>query len=385
MTPAPSRLLVAEATSSLHEPLIVALLVWIAVVLIVRMTVLVERVRLDWAVTVLIGSLWVTALLRDRALQSVLTRWIALADLRLLTHIAAIVGAGGILWIGLLWRARRPARGPVLALIWVGVAMVAVALAWISAPARAANIAVEELPGWRPAIYLAVYSLPTALAEILPLITALSLMWHWRQSWARAAFGALVTIVIALSQVDAWSRIVTGVLISSGVRDQLTADRAGSNDLLFLLPVALMMLLAVPSIITSLAIRLHKDPASRAIGVLGPMWEDLMAARPEMRLNVQARTTLPQVTEHRMRVEIEDTMISAAPYLAGLGPSPTPPQVCETLRLALNTENAERGDQAAAAPSWVGDEGFVLGVAREWTRTRSATTEADSTTRKATT
>ncbi|WP_280411361.1 DUF6545 domain-containing protein [Nocardia asiatica] len=383
----PSPLLVAEATSSVSGPVAAALLTWIAAALVLRMAVLVGRVRLDWAVAVLIGSMWCTALLRDQQVQAVLTRWISLADVRLATHAAALVGAGAILWIGLLWRARRPVPNTVMPLIWVTVAALAAALAWISAPARAANIAVEELSGWRPGVYLTVYSLPTALAEILPLITALALIWHWRESWSRAVFGAIVTVCIAISQLDAWTRIVTGWLITTGIGDQLTAERAVGNDLLFLLPVALMMLLAVPSIATSLAIRLHKDAASRNVRVLAPMWEDMMAARPEMRLHVRARSTLPQVTEHRMRIEIEDTMISAAPHLTGLSPRPTPAQVCQALRAALCAGDAERGDQAAAAPPWVGDEAFVLDIAREWTRTRAEPgqppVEADSNTRKA--
>ncbi|WP_330180926.1 hypothetical protein OHB26_31720 [Nocardia sp. NBC_01503] len=367
----PSSLLVAEATSSLTEPVMAVLLAWIAIAGILRMSVLLERVRLDWAVAVLIWSYWSTALLRDRAMQSVLTRWVALADVRLATHAAALVGAGAILWIGLLWRARRPVRGPVVTLIWAGVVVLAGALAWISAPARAADVAVEELPGVRPGIYLTVYTLPTALAEIPVLIIAVSLMWHWRQSLARAAFGLILTVCIAFSQIDAWSRIITGWLITAGTRDELTAHRASGNDLLFLLPVAVLMLLTVPSIVTSLAIRLHRDSASRNVRVLGPMWEDMMTARPEMRLNVP-RSTLVQVSEHRMRIEIEDTMISAAPHLTGLHAQPTPAQVCHALRSALAEGGSESGDRRAAAPAWVGDEAFVLDIAREWTRTRPA-------------
>ncbi|WP_216897351.1 DUF6545 domain-containing protein [Nocardia alni] len=379
----PSPLLVAEATSGLPEPLLAALLTWIAVALLLRITVLVERVRLEWAVAVLIGSYWFTALLRDQAVQSVLTRWTTLADVRLATHAAALVGAGAILWIGLLWRARQPVRAAMLALIWAGVVLAVAALAWISAPARAADIAVEELSGWRPGVYLTIYSLPTALAEIPVLITAVSLLWHWRQSRSRAAFGAIVIICIAFSQVDAWTRLVTGWLITTGVH-RLTTDRAHSNDLLFLIPIAMLMLLAVPSIITSLAIRTHRDPASRNSRILRPMWEDMMRARPEMRLNALTWTTLPQVTEHRMRVEIEDTMISAAPYLTGLGPAPIPAQVCDALRAALTGGAVEHDDQNAAAPPWIGDETFVLDIAQEWNRTRtdngqpSALEEADS-------
>ncbi|MFD4407622.1 DUF6545 domain-containing protein [Nocardia sp. NPDC058499] len=367
----PSPLLVAEASSSLSAPVAAALLTWIAVAVMLRMAVLIERVRLDWAVAVLVASMWCTALLRDQGVQGVLTRWISLADIRLATHAAALVGAGAILWIGLLWRARRPVPRPAVPLIWVSVAILAGVLAWISASARAANIAVEELSGWRPGVYLTVYSLPTVLAEILPLITALSLIWHWKQNRGRAVFGAIITICAALSWFDGLTRIVTGWMITAGAPAESAADRAGSNDLLFLLPVALLMLLAVPSITTSLAIRLRRDAASRNIRVLGPMWEDMMAARPEMRLHVRARNTLPQVTEHRMRIEIEDTMISAAPYLTGLDHHPSPPEVCRALRAALSAEDAEHGDQAAAAPPWVGDDAFVLDIAREWTRTRT--------------
>lgn len=369
MSPSSSPLLVAEATSSLSEPVAAALLTWIALVVVARMTLLVERLRLDWALATLAVSFWFTALLRDRAVQSVLTRWIALADIRLATHAAALCAAGALVWIGLLWHARKPVRDSTIAWIWVGVAVLVIALAWISAPARAANIAVEELSGWRPGVYLMTYSLPTALAELLPLVTAVSLVWHWRQSIARAAFAGVIIACIAVSQFDAWSRIITGWMITAG-QDELTIDRAGTNDLLFLVPVALLMLLALPSIATSLAIRLRRDPASRNIAVLQPMWADMMAARPEMRLHVRARKTLPQVTEHRMRIEIEDTMISAAPYLAGLDPRPTPAQVCQALRATLAAGETDHGDQNATAPRWVGNEAFVLKIAREWAQTR---------------
>ncbi|WP_194814552.1 DUF6545 domain-containing protein [Nocardia sp. XZ_19_385] len=367
MTPSP--LLVAEATSSLSEPLAAALLIWIAAVVLARMTVLVERLSLDWALATLAMSFWFTALLRDRAVQSVLTRWIALADIRLATHAAALCAAGALVWIGLLWHARRPVRDSTIVLIWVGVAVLVIALAAISAPARAANIAVEELSGWRPGVYLMTYSLPTALAELLPLVTAVSLVWHWRQSLARAVFAGVIIACIAVSQLDAWTRILTGWMITAG-QDELTIDRAGTNDLLFLAPVALLMLLALPSIATSLAIRLRRDPASRNIAILEPMWADMMDARPEMRLHVKARKTLPQVTEHRMLIEIEDTMISAAPYLAGLDPRPDPSQVCQALRAALDEGEEGYRDQDACAPAWVGNEAFVLKIAREWSKTR---------------
>lgn len=370
MSPYPSALLVAEATSSLSEPVAAALLIWIAVVVVARMTVLIERLSLDWALATLAMSFWFTALLRDRAVQSVLTRWITLADIRLATHAAALCAAGALVWIGLLWHARKPVRDGTIALIWVGVAVLVAALAWISAPARAANIAVEELSGWRAGVYLTTYSMPTVLAELMILITAVSLVWHWRQSLARAVFAGVLIACIAVSQIDAWTRILTGWLITAGVQDDLAAGRAGTNDLLFLAPVALLMLLALPSIATSLAIRLRCDPASRNIAVLEPMWADMMDARPEMRLHVKPRKTLPQVTEHRMRIEIEDTMISAAPYLAGLGPRPDPSQVCEALRAALDVGDGGLRYQDATAPEWVGNEAFVLKIARQWSRAR---------------
>ncbi|MGW5453132.1 DUF6545 domain-containing protein [Nocardia sp. NPDC003979] len=370
MSPDPSPLLVAEATSSLSEPVAAALLIWIAVVVVARMTVLIERLSLDWALATLAVSFWFTALLRDGAVQSVLTRWIALADIRLATHAAALCAAGALVWIGLLWHARKPVRDTTVAMIWVGVAVLVVALAWISAPARTANIAVEELSGWRPGVYLTTYSLPTVLAELMILVTAMSLVWHWRQSLARAVFAGVLIVCIAFSQIDAWTRILTGWMITAGVLDDLAVDRAVANDLLFLAPVALVMLLALPSIATSLAIRLRRDPASRNIAVLEPMWADMMDARPEMRLHVTARKALPQVTEHRMRIEIEDTMISAAPYLAGLGPNPDPSQVCQALRAALDAGEGDHPYQGATAPEWVGNEAFVLEIARQWSRTR---------------
>lgn len=359
-------MLTTEATSSMPEAVGLALMAWIATALVLRMTLLLERSRLDWAVASLVSAMLATAFLRDRVVQSVLTPWLALADIRLATHIAALAVAGALLWVGLLWRVQRPVSWHTAAWITVGVAVLGVALAWLSVPARAANIALEELPGWRTPIYMMVYSLPTPLAEIPMLITSVGLVRRWDQNRPRAVFGGVATVCIALSVYDSCSRMLSAWFLFAGVHNGFTADRASSNDWLFLVPVAGFMLMTIPSIVVSGNIRLRRDQATRNIRILAPMWEDMMAARPGTRLHVQVRTSLPQVIEHRMRIEIEDVTISAAPWLACLGEQPTPAQVCAALRSALFDSASGGGDTHAKVPSWIGDEQFILAVAREW-------------------
>ncbi len=365
MTVAPSPLLLQEATSSMPEGAGVALTVWIAAALVLRMTLLLERSRLDWAIAILVSAMLATAVSRDRVVQSVVTPWLALADIRLATHIAALALAGALLWVGLLWRVQQPASSRTAVWIMVGVAVLGAALAWLSVPARNANIAVEELNDWRTPAYMMVYSLPTPLAEIPMLITSVGLAWGWRGNRPRAVFGGIATVCIALSMADSFSRMLSAWLLFAGVHNKFTADRAISNDWLFLVPVAGFMLMTIPSIVTSANIRLRRDQATRNIRTLYPMWKDMMAARPQTRLQVQVRSSLPQVIEHRMRIEIEDATISATPWLTSLGEQPTPAQVCAALRSAL-LESTDCGDTRARTPPWIDDEHFVLAVAREW-------------------
>ncbi|WP_433663065.1 DUF6545 domain-containing protein [Nocardia sp. CA-128927] len=345
---------------------------WIAAALVLRMTLLLERSRLDWAVAALVSAMLATAVLRDRVVQSVLTPWLPLADIRLATHIAALAMAGAMLWLGLLWRVQKPVSWHTAAWITTVVAVLGMTLAWLSVPARTANIAIEELHDWRTPMYMIVYSLPTPLAEIPILITYLSLVRRWRQSRPRAVFGGTATVCTALSVFDSCSRMLSAWLLFAGVHNEFTAYRAIINDWLFLVPVAGFMLLTIPSIVASANIRLRRDRATRNIRILSPMWEDMMAARPATRLHVQVRNSLPQVTEHRMRIEIEDVTISAAPWLAGLGEKPTPAQVCAALRSALLDGAPDCGDTHAKALDWIGDEQFILAVAREWTLTGRA-------------
>ncbi|WP_331761183.1 hypothetical protein OG225_42760 (plasmid) [Nocardia sp. NBC_01377] len=376
MTP-PSPLLVTEATSVVPGVAATALVGWIVILMVLRMTLMLERSRLDWAIATLIGAYVCVAVLRVGTVQSVFTEWIALADVRLATHISALIGAGAVLWIGLLWRTRTPVSRWTMGGIVTAVVVLGVTLAWLSMPARQANIAVEELGNWRTPAYMMVYSLPTPLAEIPVLITSFDLIRRWRQSGRRAVLGIVTTSAIALSMIDSFSRISSAWLVFHGVDNELTEARASSNDLLFLGPISALMLLAIPSIVESTRIRLRSDPASRNIRTLEPLWNDLMLARPATRLQVQHRDSLPQVTEHRMRIEIEDVMLSVAGPLAALDDRPTPGQVCAALRAALSEEIPDGSGSEVIAPDWLEDERFILAVARVWKETQQLPTSAN--------
>ncbi|WP_069159654.1 DUF6545 domain-containing protein [Nocardia altamirensis] len=362
----PSPLLATVATSLVPGAAAAALMGWIAAALVLRMVLLLERSRLDWAVAILVSAMLATAVLRDRAAQAVLTPWLSLADIRLATHIAALSMAGALLWVGLLWQGQKPVSWRTAAWIIACVAVLGATLAWLSVSARSANIAIEELHDWRTPAYMMVYSLPTPLAEVPMLVTFVGLLRCWRQSLPRAVFGGVATVCITLSMVDSGSRVLSAWLHFAGVHNSFTTGRAASNDWLFLVPVAGFMLMTIPSIVVSATIRLRRDRASRNIRILSPMWADMMAARPETRLHVHVRNSLPQVTEHRMWIEIEDVTISAAPWLTCLGTQPTPAQVCAALRSALSDGAVGGGDRDARAPEWIDDEKFILEVAREW-------------------
>lgn len=279
-----SDMLQREATSTLPGWLTLFLVIWVGGVVLVRQLVLVDRTPADTAAHIWVALSLATVALRDATVQRVLGEaGISLSDIRSLTHTVVLLSAGALAVLGLLWERKRLPDQNLPYWLMGSALLISVSLWLIALPARSQGIAVEELQNWRTALYMTLYSIPTPIAEIPALITAVAMLRE-RATRPRLLFGLLVLLAIAGSWTDHLTRLASGWFLAFGVHNDFTAARSGSNDALFLPILAFLVIIGIPNIVTSLKVRVGRDPASTSVKLLAPMWRTLTSALPEYRL-----------------------------------------------------------------------------------------------------
>lgn len=367
----PSDLLLREATSSLQTAVSWGLIGWIGAVVGIRQLVLIDRRPVDSAVHAFVGLLLLCALLRQAAIQSALIgAGLSLGEIRTLTHTLAIGSAAGVFVVGLLWQRSYTLKWAiVIPALTLGTVAYGGLLYAVARPAITDGLAIEELRSWRTGLYMFLYGIPTPLASVLVAGTA----WeHIRGHVARSRtlFGLAVLVCIAGSTLDHVTRIISGFMLAHGVDNAFTEARSHSNDLFLLPVVGLLACVGLPSIYSSVRVRLGKDSASRNARTLAPMWLALRAAVPEV--GVPDTHDIPvdsNVVEHRILIDIEDAVHALLPHYAHETSDTSPQRAALDLKQA--TERARRTERPRSLrrdpPSWLQDECRVLAVASAWT------------------
>jgi hypothetical protein len=378
-----STVLTDAATSVLSAWWTVPLLLWISALIVLRNMVLIDKRAVDRAAHQWAWWMIIVALLREHWVQHRLEAFgLELSDVRVLTHTAAIAGAATILLIGLYWRDDRLPNPRLPQYLYASTILVGILLWVISLPARKEHIAVEELENWRTGIYFTIYSLPTPAAETIVFLTALGLVLE-RSLGPRLLFGSVLLAAVIFSMLDHLTRFVSGFFLSFGAHNALTDARTGpANDLLFLPILALLVVSALPSIGTSVRIRLRRDPSSQAVKVLAPVWSRLTEAMPAYRLNQTHSLTSPAEQEHRMRIEIEDTIEAMNRYRRRDECWPSDPFGRANLLekcIARHTNGQSPPDELyEGPPPWLQAEDQVLAMAAAWSELDSHTITSDN-------
>lgn len=366
---ASSELLQREATSTLPGWLSLVLVVWVGGIVLVRQLVLVDATPADTAAHVWVGLSLVVVALRSATVQGYFAELgVTLSDIRSLTHLFVLLSAAALAVLGFLWeRGRLPSSSGRLP-YWFGAAALVVAIAlWvIASPARSQGIAVEELEGWRTAAYMTLYSLPTPIAELPALFTAI-VMLRERSTRPRLLFGVIVLVAIAGSWFDHFTRLTSGWLLAFGVHNDFTDTRSGSNDALFLPILAVLVIIGIPNIVSSFQVRFGRDPDSLSVRLLAPLWKSLTSALPEYRL-VETHTFVhPAEMAYRMRIEIDECVVALAGWLpAGVSWPEDASGRASLLLEALERFRAGSTRSHAAAPAWLKSDTQVDDVARAW-------------------
>lgn len=369
MTPAPSQILVNEATSSLPEWLTVILVLWVAGMVLLRSLILIDKTAVDSAAHAWVAASLVVVGLRDKFVQQHLLEplGLSLGDIRVLTHTAVLFCAVLLAILGCLWHSGRlPSREFPYVLTAVAAAL-GIALWFISEPARNSGVAIEELESWRTGVYMTLYSLPTPLAEIPAALTAISMLRE-RSLTPRFFFGVLVMVAITGSWFDHLTRLASGWMLAFGQHNWFTDLRAESNDVLFLPIIAMLLLVAVPSVLTSIRVRRGTDPDSLAVLRLRGLWKALTDEIPDYQLVESHWMVHPVDLHHRMRIETEDTLGELCRYVPeGCTWPDAPADRVAIIKQALTTH--ARGVPPAEhvrRPVWMADEDHVDLVADAW-------------------
>ncbi|MGB6244615.1 DUF6545 domain-containing protein [Gordonia sp. (in: high G+C Gram-positive bacteria)] len=368
MSLSPNQVLIDQTTTAVPSVIIVPFLAFILAIALYRILVVQDRRPTSTAANWY--GFWIIcyAATRIPEVQDLLMRAnLTYVDVRTLGSSADLAAAISLLLLAIRWRSPSGrvdrASFPIAAFLW---AAGTAALFWLAAPARAEMIAIEEVGGWRGAVYATIYSGVFIPAELLIVVTLVQMSRDARASAGRRALAGVLMAAIAFSAASLCSRIAGAWLNEFGVETALSAFRtAAQNDIAFYSSVIWLIPAAVPLVVADLRRRMNLDrSASSEIALLTPLWRSVTTAAPEYQL--QSGDHLPSDVErlHRVRIEIEDCGLAVAQRLpADVVWPATPSGRAALLRRALDLHSANNG---GSHPEWLGDEAAVDEVAGVW-------------------
>ena len=366
---AASEMLRQEATSGMSGWLTLILVGWVAGVVVVRAVVLVDPRPVDYAANLWVAGSLVVVGLRDATVQQLLgsSVGLSLADIRSITHLMVLYCAASLAILGFYWERGRLPYPHLPRVLLIVATVIGVVLWFIALPARRAGIAVEELASWRTGLYMTLYALPTLLAEIPALITAV-LMLRERSARSRTFFGCVVLFAIAGSSFDHLTRMLSGWFLAFGEHNALTDARTHSNDVLFLPILAVLVVIALPGMISSIRIRLGRDRHSEGVKLLAPIWSAVTNELPEVRLTETHGLVSAAEKAHRMRIEIEDAVVELACWLPpGTNwPADARGQAAVLSEALRRYSTGVEQRHPVRPPEWLKTEGGVDAVACAW-------------------
>lgn len=376
----PSQVLVDQTSTALSSPVAGALVGCVVAVVLYRILIIRDRrpttTAANWY------GFWIAlyAATRIPFVQGwiLLVPGVTLSDVRVLGSTADVAAALSLLLLALRWRAKTgmTARWTLIA-VWVGTVGAGVALVLLDMPARSAGIAIEEVGGWRFAVYATIYSGVFIPAEALIVVTLIQMV-RQRASVARKALVAFLLLAIAMSVVSLSTRVLGAWLSAFDVDTVLSHYRSAvENDVAFYASVLWLIPAAAPLVVSDIRSRMGLDRTELdEIQKLHPMWETLTQAAPAFRLTEMHSNDLPSQTEriHRMRIEIED--IARAMTLRLPADFEWPEDARGRARLLREaTDRFVHGSPAvmgAEPPAWLADEEEVDRVAEEWDRAEAS-------------
>lgn len=296
---------------------------------------------------------------------------VTLSDIRVIGSIFDVAAAVSLLLLAIRWRsASGVASRRMQVFAFTAVCASAVILVLLDIPARNEGIAIEEVGGWRFAVYATIYSGFFIPAEALIVWTLVQMMRDKTASVARRALAGFLMCAIAMSVLSLSTRIVGAWLSAVGVDTALSTFRtAVQNDVAFYSSVVWLIPAAAPLVAVDLARRIGiSRSAQTEVTKLEPMWRDLTTLAPSFMLTELHDGHRPTAAEriHRMRIEIEDIARAVSTRLDSDTQWPISPRGRAMLLREAMRRYEDSASSTSAPPSWLSDENAVDEVAKVW-------------------
>ncbi len=355
MTETFSTILVNQARST-TPPMLSAVLIFICGSVLILRLLFIRSGRPQFLVSVLLGVMTLVVLLRDGWVQTTLLEpmGINLATARVMGHSVIMFGSAVLWFLARSWASPRRFSTREIAVVLSIATTTTIWLWWVSGPARAANIAVEDHESWRTAAYLVPMSLPVPIATTAVITALLAQASDRRTRSVTTRLAALAAMLASgLQFIDHISRAVSAVFLSIGQHNWLTHLRTQGVDQVFLPAAAALALATFPSAWRAIS---EQRDARREVALLDRLWRDIVSrfpgiAKPETR-------TLPILQRREeMLIEIEDglTRLPLSTYATS-----TFRRAYDVQRSLLETREPQR---LPNSPSWTANRGAIVSVA----------------------
>lgn len=353
-----SQILLNQARSTTPSTIAIPLIALILVILFARLLV-VRSGRPALLLSAILTAAVLIVLLRDPWVQQIFARLnMNLATVRVIAH-TTIMFAAAIAWLlARAWRTSRKFPPYELFLVFGGATSLSAWLWWVSAPARAQNVAVEDFESWRTAAYLVPVSTPIPIACVA-LILASVAHARERKAWRTWVWVGATVTAAGLQAFDHITRAISGIYLSLGTHNLLTSIRTEGVDQIFLPAVAALALCTIPGIWNTAQIRAGLVAIESDIQ---PMWSAITRHLPG--ITKPETSSLPlQSRVEEMFIEIEDGLVRLSLPTNCKSPEDGAVHVEEALHAYIDD-----GELANEIPTWVADRTAIRRTAAAFKR-----------------
>ncbi|NNH69340.1 hypothetical protein HLB23_05545 [Nocardia uniformis] len=280
-------------------------------------------------------------LLRERAVQDWLDEIGALeiGFTRQLSTAVMVLTFAPLCQLAASWSERWSTRAIRMSrFVWVAGYASAILMLIVGSQARSLGQYIDRTEGWQTPVYFAFFSGWCGLTGALMASTSLrELRTGGLRPLHRMTY-LIILVVGVWALEEAVSIFASSVCAATGTGRSFVEFRFSANENNYIYLLAGGAMVAASGVAAEIARRLRVDPASRAVRQLYPMWEDLVAACPEIPRPARSGTRMsPRYRVHRITVEIRDSLLVlgrfAEPAPAGVdGPAGEATQIVEALR-----------------------------------------------------